>query len=197
MTNSKTLIDRKTKVVCKFKPRHGGAWVQLPTAGTGPASASATGARWAGDGMVLYVSTDPRARRGLWHRATNSICRGVLVLPPGLQKNAGWSRGQLAGLMPRRSQVQILPLQSSRREALGTRETRIVHIMGNNRSQTGVKIVCVTRLGQLGNINAATVTFMGINSHGTEVRFLPEASGQTPGITINWFIMVQPSAPGC
>lgn len=182
MTN-KTLIDRKTKVVCKFKTRRGGAEVQLPPAGTGPASASATGERLAGEKMVLYVSTDPRARRGLWHRATNSISRGVLVLPPGLQKIAVWSRRSACRAhAPEVAGSNPAPATTSRREALGTRETRIVHIKGNNRSQTGVKIVCVSRLVQLGNISAATVTFIGINSnsHGTEVRFLPEASGQTP-----------------
>jgi len=50
---------------------------------------------------------------------------------------------------------------------LGTRETSIVHMKGNNapRSQTGnEKKVCVTRLGQQENINAATVTFMGIHT---------------------------------
>lgn len=180
MTNS-TLIDRKTKVVCKFKTRRGGAEVQLPPAGTGPASASATGERLAGDGMVLYVSTDLLARRGLWHRAQFHGPGGIGTTPRP-SKNAGWSRRsacrahapEVAGSNP--APAILTP------GGVGNERDTYCSYQGNNahRSQTGIQIVCVTRLGQLGNISAATVTFMGINSnsHGTEVRFLPEASGK-------------------
>lgn len=175
-----TLIDRKTNVVCKFKTRRGGAEVQLPPAGTGPVSASATGERWAGEEAVLYVSTDPRARRGLWHRAQFHGPGGIGTAPR-LSKNAGWSRRSACRAhAPEVAGSNPAPVISSRREALGKREKRIVHIkIGNNahRSQTGIQIVCVTRLGQLGNISAATVTFMGINSHGRRFDSSPRHPG--------------------